>query len=583
MIEGINLSGNKKQGRRRFFSLNVFSLKLVTPLVIAAMPCLVAPQSAFGLKPPWVCPIKYPLILDVDPHGIARSDLLAGIDVASVRLLSREDVGGSLDKHTVGIAAYDSSGAPRVFDGSRKGYERGYIEDSLNDTYPIVTVGKLEAKGAVFLDVVRRYADAMIEHGRDTYGRIKTGLFLSALDRRTMRSLTVRPTPPGGIRRGDRTGLPWRELVGANPQIDENLLRVLYTLSRITGEKRYEEAADHEIEWFFKNAQSPVTGLLPWGEHLSWHVFLDQPISSGTELTHEFARPWVLWDRSFELAPEASKRFALGLWNHQIADQETGGFDRHAPYDRHGPADGKDFARHAGFYIHTWAYAYKHTEDPTFLRAIETLIGRFERKRKGSDGKEVATIGPLDVETAASILTDPLAARLRAFAEKEDQLILQDLRGKYGRPEGTWTFQPTWQAGYAAGVTAGWAMFALARFEQTQKDDFRNVVVAVADSYLDSLPAEDVDVWPMTFAHIISAQVAAYNLTGKPVYLRQARSFAQMAVDIFWQDSPLPKASFKTDHYETITGGDSLALALIEVHAAINSLDTKIPPNTIDR
>jgi len=462
-------------------------------------------------------------------------------------------------------------------------YERDYIEDSLNDTFPIVTAKKVETRETAFLDVVRRYADAMIEHGRDTYGEVETGLFLSALDRRTLKPLSIRPTPPGGIRRGDRVGLPWRKLVGANPQVDENLLRVLYTLSRMSGENLYKAAADHEIEWFFKNAQSPVTGLLPWGEHLSWHVFLDQPISSGTEMNHEFARPWVLWDESFELAPEASKRFALGLWNHQIANQKTGGFDRHAPYERHDPRDGKDFARHAGFYIHTWAYAYKHTKDAVFLRAIETVLARFERKRLGVDGKDVATIGPLDVETAASMIAEPLASRLRKFAEKEDQLILQDLRQKHTHPDGTWAFEPTWQAGYSAGVTASWAMFALARYAQTEKEDFRALVVAVADSYLDSLPDEDVDVWPMSFAHIISAQVAAYRFAGNPVYLEQARRFAQMAVDIFWQDSALPRASLKTDHYETITGGDSLALALLEVHAAMNNLDIEIPHNTIDR
>ena len=72
---------------------------------------------------------------------------------------------------------------------------------------------------------------------------------------------------------------------------------------------------------------------------------------------HEFARPWVLWDRCFELAPEASRKFALGLWEHQIANHQTGGFDRHAPYFEHGPVDGKDFPRHAGFYIGTWCYA----------------------------------------------------------------------------------------------------------------------------------------------------------------------------------------------------------------------------------
>ena len=61
-----------------------------------------------------------------------------------------------------------------------------------------------------FLSVVRTYADAMIEHGRDTYGEQQSGLLLSALDRHTLRPLATRPAPPGGIRREDRTGLPWR-------------------------------------------------------------------------------------------------------------------------------------------------------------------------------------------------------------------------------------------------------------------------------------------------------------------------------------------------------------------------------------
>ncbi|MHC4740945.1 MAG: hypothetical protein ACYS8Z_03475, partial [Planctomycetota bacterium] len=105
----------------------------------------------------------------------------------------------------------------------------------------------------------------------------------------------------------------------------------------------------------------------------------------------------------------------------------------------------------------------------------------------------------------------------------------------------------------------------------------------VADAYIDALPDEDVDVWPMSFAHIVSAQTAAFRFTRDPGYLEQARRFAQMAVELFWQDSPLPRASHKTDHYETITGGDSLALALLEVHVVMNNLDVKIPYNTIDR
>jgi hypothetical protein len=39
----------------------------------------------------------------------------------------------------------------------------------------------------------------------------------------------------------------------------------------------------------------------------------------------------------------------------------------------------------------------------------------------------------------------------------------------------------------------------------------------------------------------------------------------------------------QTGHYETITGGDSLALALLEAHAASVGLTNKVPSNTIDR
>src|SRR2546427_11994677 len=99
-----------------------------------------------------------------------------------------------------------------------------------------VRASTTEAGSTNWLDLVRRYADCMIERGRDTYGPQKSGLLLSALDRTTLAPLPVRPAPPGGIRRGDRSGRPWSAMNGANPHLDENLLRVLYSLSEITGD-----------------------------------------------------------------------------------------------------------------------------------------------------------------------------------------------------------------------------------------------------------------------------------------------------------------------------------------------------------
>jgi hypothetical protein len=447
---------------------------------------------------------------------------------------------------------------------------------------PLLWASAGQAADGAFLKVVQRYADTMITQARDTYGPQPSGLFLSAFDRTTMKPLTTRPASPGGVRRADRSGPAWEALTGANPQLDENLLRVLYLLTEITGEPRYAQAADGEVKWFFDHAQSPVTGLLPWGEHLAWEVMTDKPISGGDDAVHEFARPWLLWDRCYNLAPEASKRFALGLWEHQIANHKTGGFDRHAPIHEHGPVDGKDFPRHAGFYIGTWGYAYRYTQDPVFLTAIETLVGRFEKQGVQKDGTEAATIGPLDVETAARLVPDPLASRLKAFAAKEDDLILANVRKTF-QHDGKLTFKPTWQAGYSSGVIADWAMFAEARYQQVPRREYQDLIVAVADCYLHAVPDEDVDVWPMSVAHVISAELAAYRFTQRGDYLDQARQFAQLAVQRFWQDNPLPQASFKTGHYEAITGGDSLALALLDVHATINKLKTPIPCNGIDR
>ena len=297
---------------------------------------------------------------------------------------------------------------------------------------------------------------------------------------------------------------------------------------------------------------------------------------------HEYARPWVLWERCFAIVPEASVKFALGVWEHQIANHQTGGFDRHAPYFEHGPVDGKDFPRHAGFYIGTWCYAWKHSTNEVFLRAIETLLARFERKRVQKDGSLARTIGPLECELAATMVPEPLALRLRTFAAKEDELILAQLRRVVAGDTNA-SIPPKWQAGYAAGTLANEAMFCLARYEQTTNATYRGLLISIADQYLNGQPEEDVDAWPMGFAHAISAEVAAWRFTKKSLYLERARTLAGMAVEIFWQDNPLPSASKQTGHYETITGADSLALALLEVHAAVHGLTNRIPSNTIDR
>lgn len=458
-----------------------------------------------------------------------------------------------------------------------------------------------------FLPVIYRFADAMIQNGRDTYGPQKSGLFLSAFDRTTLAPLTNRPPTTAGVREDDRVGPKSGVLTGANPQHDENFLRLLYTLSELSSKPKYRETADAELKWFLQNTSSTETHLLPWGEHLSWNVMTDEPIPKDQAGVHEFFRPWMLWDRCFELAPEASQQFALALWEHQIANHETGAFDRGAGFSKHLAREGMDIPRHAGFYIRTWSVAYGHTKDDRFLKAIDVLLKRFENKRHPKTGLIEAYAGStnawvasslslaIDCDGAAHRVPEPLASQLRAFARREDEIFcalphdlkatggfMTELNATTGQSRGHHT--PLWNARYGGNTTAQIGMLCVSRYENTGKTGFRELIHAAADAYLKSLPGEDEDAWPVTFGQAISLEVAAWRSTSNQVYLDRARALANFAVERFFDKSPLPRASLKTDHYETVTGADTLALALVELHLHILHITAvRCPPNTLDR
>jgi hypothetical protein len=361
------------------------------------------------------------------------------------------------------------------------------------------------------------------------------------------------------------------------------------------------------LKWSLENTTSAATGLLPWGEHLSWNVVTDEPNWKGDDALHEFFRPWLLWDRCFEVAPNASRRFALGLWEHQIANHATGAFDRHAGFAKHAPHDGVDFPRHAGFYIRTWAVAYARTKDEQFLKAIEVLLTRFEQKRHPKTGLIEAHTGDtyawvdsslslaIDCDGAAHLVPGALASRLREFAAREDEAfcsLAHEVRDKggFGTVVDAATALPQeeptalWKARYGGHTTAQIGMMCVSRYENTGKVRYRELIHAAADAYMKSLPAETEDAWPVTFGQAISLQVAAWRSTANQEYLDRARALADVAVQKFFDQGALPRASLHSQHYETITGADTLALGLVELHLHILAITAvRCPPNTIDR
>jgi len=456
-----------------------------------------------------------------------------------------------------------------------------------------------------FIGVVYRFADAMLEHGRDVYGSERTGMLLGALDRNTLKPLKTRPRAPAGVSEGSRPGPTEEPLVGSNPQSDQNLLRLLYFLKGLSGEDRYPQAADAGLTWILHNGQSSNTGLLAWGKHLSWNVTTDEVTCVGKEPLHEFSRPWMLWERCFQLAPQQSKRFALGLWEHHVANQEAGGLRRCADFDRTGTRPVTNCPRHAGFFMRTWGEAFAHTGDEEFLRAIDAVLTGYEKKQSrgaqpdGRRSTSTDTCGVLsmaiDCDGAARKVPEPLRGRLTAFAAREDERFCSlphDLVRRRGFAE---SFNPTetapeasytslWNPEDSRHTTAAVALMCMSRYQNTGRVGYRHLIVAAADAYLDSLPDEQTDAWPLSFGQAITLELAAFRIMAEKKYHARAFKLGEIAIERFFGDSPLPRASLKTDHYENTTGADTLALSLAELHLSTLTITAvRTPANTIDR
>jgi len=210
------------------------------------------------------------------------------------------------------------------------------------------------------LRLVQRYTDALIEHGTDSFGHKHSPMLLSLMHRTKLEPFNSMPLAPSGIRPGDRVTTH-----GSNVNLDQNMYRVLYTLSEITGDSKYSKAADAALSEFLAVSPSPETKLFAWGEHLCWDLQADAWGTHESKAIHEPKRSTVLFEKFYELNPEAIINYCDGLWEHQLyADKngkKDGNFSRHTAYDKHDPQRNYDFPKEGGYFIHDWARAYAKT------------------------------------------------------------------------------------------------------------------------------------------------------------------------------------------------------------------------------
>ena len=463
------------------------------------------------------------------------------------------------------------------------------------------------ARTSDYVALARAYADAMLAQGRDRYGPVHAPVFAVMLDREAMRLLDdpERTVPftreEVGLRAIDRS---WN---AANPDNDTGLHELLYRLSEDTGDVRYAEAADSSLRWFLENTQHGETGLLAWGEHTAWRLDEERPTrhpkNRWADLKHELHPVWPLWPDVFRLAPDAATRYADALWQQHVYDKKRGLHAHQARYDTYAPDSGFVFPRMAGNLVYVWALAYTHADDPDVQERMRQRImhlARTENARRHpatgalyrlhpQEGVEYAALSDLegvtDAHRALSLpLPDSVKKIIRAWGAASDETILRlhtdpaDTVGFVYRADPA-TLTPTsyfgdnlWCSRYGQAIPlASLARKMAKRYEQTGRDGYRAFTRWAANRYAGAEPSCEIyPLWPSALADAIGLLLEAHNLTGEARYLSEADRLGRRAVDLFLDDtSPLPKVfSRGFDHYEALSGGADLMLALYELGQA---------------
>lgn len=179
----------------------------------------------------------------------------------------------------------------------------------------------------LFLSAVSKFADQVLAHGRDVYGK-PTPLFVDGINVDTLEPVKWK----------------WadgKEWVLCNLANQQGWLRTLDGLSRLTGDQRYKNAALEACRYAFDNLRYGTQnngGLLAWGGHLAYDATDDtlagNPGGSGRihELKCFFPHYTLMWEAN----PAATRELIENTWNSHVLDWATLDFNRHGSPNKRG-------------------------------------------------------------------------------------------------------------------------------------------------------------------------------------------------------------------------------------------------------
>ena len=178
-----------------------------------------------------------------------------------------------------------------------------------------------------------RFADTVLEHGRDTYGEKHTPLFIDYIDVSTLKAPEkMYITRLGGP--GPRSKQPYQPVVMSNLAHQGNLSRFLVGLSNLTDDSRYKDAYKNCLRYYFEHYAVP-NGLLHMGHHRWVNVKTDHydgdDWPSGKS-GHELKRDYPYYPIYWEADPVETRRMLTAHWTSHIQDWSFMNFTRHGSY-----------------------------------------------------------------------------------------------------------------------------------------------------------------------------------------------------------------------------------------------------------
>jgi len=221
---------------------------------------------------------------------------------------------------------------------------------------------------------VEQTLDTLIDRGTDRYGEVHSPMLMSVLDVRTLDS-PASPDEVGSLirlegrihRRGER---------GSNLWNDQPTVRALSLMTQLSGDAKYQQAADDYVAFVYANCRSSKK-MLYWGTHVHWDCFRDRPGGDGDGRgPHEILINDAQWADMFRVAPEAVQDHVDGIWQWHVHDKETG---RHNRHDDNAP--GREFSFSGGSFVVAFASMYRETGEEHYLDKAKLVADWHYRNR----------------------------------------------------------------------------------------------------------------------------------------------------------------------------------------------------------